>query len=312
MRITFLGGAGTVTGSKYLVEYQEARVLIDCGLFQGYKQLRLRNREAFAVDPASLDAVILTHAHLDHSGYLPALVRDGFRGPVYATAATAALAAILLPDSGRLQEEEAEYANRRGSSKHHPALPLYTEEDALRALAHFRAAELGQVQAIAGGMTFSLRQAGHILGAAMVELTVAGKVIVFSGDLGRPHDPVMCAPATVKQCDYLLVESTYGNRRHPQEDTETLLADIIQRTVARGGIIVIPSFAVERAQILLYHLYRLRQAGRIPMVPIYLNSPMARDVTDLFLAFRAEHKLSPQDCAGMCHIAHIVQSVEES
>ena len=312
MRLSFLGAAGTVTGSKFLIEHDNRRVLVDCGLFQGYKQLRLRNWDHFPVPPGQVDAVLLTHAHLDHSGYLPALVRDGFAGPVYATAATTALAGILLRDSGHLLEEEAEYANRHGFSKHHPALPLYTEADAERALDQFHPLALDTGLALGGGLQARLHPAGHILGAAMVELSAGGTTLLCSGDLGRLHDPVMRPPAAVPGCDYLVVESTYGDRRHPAGSAEQQLAEVINRTTARGGITVIPSFAVERAQTLMYYLHRLKLARRIPDVPVFLNSPMATDVTALFRQFGGEHRLSPEDCEGMCRVARMVRSVEES
>lgn len=312
MRLSFLGAAGTVTGSKLLIEHDDRRVLVDCGLFQGYKQLRLRNWDRFPVPPERVAAVVLTHAHLDHSGYLPALVRDGFAGPVYATAATAALADILLRDSGHLLEEEADYANRHGFSKHHPALPLYTEADAERALDSFRPLGLETALDLGGGLQVRLHPAGHILGAAMVEISAGGITLLCSGDLGRPHDPVMRPPAAISRCDYLVVESTYGDRLHPAGSAEQQLADVINRTAARGGITVIPSFAVERAQTLMYYLYRLKLARRIPDVPVFLNSPMATDVTALFRQFGNEHRLSPADCEGMCRVARIVRSVEES
>ncbi|WP_137887238.1 MBL fold metallo-hydrolase RNA specificity domain-containing protein [Pseudomonas sp. 2FE] len=312
MRITFLGAAGTVTGSKYLLEHDGKRVLIDCGLFQGYKQLRLRNWEHFPLPVGQLDAIVLTHAHLDHSGYLPVLARDGYRGPVYATAATCELAEILLRDSGRLQEEEAEYANRRGFSKHHPALPLYTEQDAERALKLFRPLPLHRPQEIVPGFRVQLRSAGHILGAATVEVVAGGTTLVCSGDLGRLNDPVMVTPESIEHADYLLVESTYGDRRHSSEPPEQQLAEVITRTALRHGITLVPSFAVGRAQLLMYYLYRLKQNRAIPDLPIYLNSPMATDATELYQRFRSEHRLSAQECEGMCHIAHIVRSVEES
>ncbi|MFC3532763.1 MBL fold metallo-hydrolase RNA specificity domain-containing protein, partial [Vogesella facilis] len=313
MQLTFLGAAGTVTGSKYLLECAGKRILLDCGLFQGFKQLRLRNWSGLPFNPAELDAVVLSHAHLDHSGYLPALVRDGFRGSIYASAASCALAAILLPDSGYLQEEEADYANRRGFSKHSPALPLYTEADAERALEYFVPLPFQQRREILPGVQLLLRPAGHILGAASVELVADGVTVVGSGDLGRQRDPIMPPPAAVAHADYLLLESTYGNRQHPAEDPEAVLAAVINRTVARHGITVIPSFAVERAQVLLYFLYRLKRAGRIPReLPIYLNSPMASDVTAVYQQFRDSHKLSDEDCQGMCQVAQMVRTVEES
>jgi len=312
MRITFLGAAGTVTGSKYLLEHDGKRVLIDCGLFQGYKQLRLRNWDHFPLPLDQLDAIVLTHAHLDHSGYLPVLARNGYRGPVYATPATCELAEILLLDSGRLQEEEAEYANRRGYSKHHPALPLYTEQDAGRALKLFRPLPLHRPQEIVPGFRVQLRSAGHILGAATVEIVAGGTTLVCSGDLGRLHDPLMVTPESIEQADYLLVESTYGDRRHPSEPPEHQLAEVINRTALRHGITLVPSFAVGRAQLLMYYLYRLKQERAIPDLPVYLNSPMATDTTELYHRFRSEHRLSAEECEGMCHVAHIVRTVEES
>jgi metallo-beta-lactamase family protein len=312
MRMTFLGAAGTVTGSKYLLEHRDNHVLIDCGLFQGYKQLRLHNWDPFLLPVRDLQAIVLTHAHVDHSGYLPVLARNGYRGPVYATAATCELVKILLRDSGRLQEEEAEFANRHGYSKHDPALPLYTEQNAERALKLLRPVELHHRFEIVPGLSILLRGAGHILGAATVEVVADGITLVCSGDLGRPNDPLMFAPETIEQTDYLLVESTYGDRRHPDESPEEQLAEVITHTALRHGITLVPSFAVGRAQLLLYHLYRLKQKGAIPDLPIYLNSPMATDVTRLYQRFRSEHRLSLEDCEGMCHGTHFVRSTQDS
>ncbi|WCM48506.1 MBL fold metallo-hydrolase [Pseudomonas sp. WJP1] len=312
MRITFLGAAGTVTGSKYLLEHRNQHVLVDCGLFQGYKQLRLHNRDPFQLPVSELDAIVLTHAHLDHSGYLPVLVRNGYRGPVYATPATCELVRILLLDSGRLQEEEAEFANRHGFSKHSPALPLYTEQDAEHALKLLRPVELHHKVQIVPDMTIELRCAGHILGAATVQVSANGMDLVFSGDLGRPDDPLMFAPETVEQADYLLVESTYGDRKHPVESPQEQLAEVITRTALRQGITLVPSFAVGRAQLLMYHLYQLKRKRAIPDIPVYLNSPMATDVTSLYQRFRSEHRLSQEDCEGMCHVAQFVRTVQDS
>ena len=312
MRMTFLGAAGTVTGSKYLLEHHDRHVLIDCGLFQGYKQLRLHNWDPFQLPMRDLDAIVLTHAHLDHSGYLPVLVRNGYHGPVYATGATCELVKILLRDSARLQEEEAEFANRHGFSKHTPALPLYTEQDAERALKLLRPVELHHRVEIVPGMSILLRGAGHILGAATVEVVADGITLVCSGDLGRPNDPLMFAPETIEQTDYLLVESTYGDRQHPAESPEEQLAEVITRTALRHGITLVPSFAVGRAQLLMYHLYRLQQKRAIPDLPIYLNSPMATDVTRLYQRFRSEHRLSLEECEGMCHVARFVRSTRDS
>ncbi|UVL01162.1 MBL fold metallo-hydrolase RNA specificity domain-containing protein [Pseudomonas sp. B21-048] len=312
MQMTFLGAAGTVTGSKYLLEHRDQHVLIDCGLFQGYKQLRLHNWDPFQLPVRDLEAIVLTHAHLDHSGYLPVLVRNGYRGPVYATPATCELVKVLLRDSGRLQEEEAEFANRHGFSKHSPALPLYTEQDAERALKLLRPVQLHHRVDIVPGMSILLRGAGHILGAATVEVVADGVTLVFSGDLGRPNDPLMFAPETIEQADYLLVESTYGDRRHPDESPEDQLAEVITRTALRHGITLVPSFAVGRAQLLMYHLYRLQQKHAIPDLPIYLNSPMATDVTRLYQRFRSEHRLSLEECEGMCHVTRFVRSTRDS
>ena len=236
--LTFLGATGTVTGSRFLIDTPDARVLVDCGLYQGLKELRLRNWAAFPVDPASIDAVVLTHAHIDHSGAIPRLVQEGFTGPIFASTSTAALAGIVLPDSGHLQEEEAAYANRRGFSKHHPALPLYTEADARRALEQFRPIEFGARIEVADGVDVTLSPAGHILGSSVVALDVAtdgGRRVVFSGDLGRDHHPLLSPPAPVGEADLVVVESTYGDRRHDDAGALDAFADVVRRTAARGG-----------------------------------------------------------------------------
>ena len=312
MRLTFMGAAGTVTGSRYLLEHEGKRVLVDCGLFQGLKQLRLRNWDRFPVDASSIDAVVLTHAHIDHSGYLPALARQGFRGPVFATEATRDLAALMLPDSGHLQEEDAAYANRHGFSKHHPALPLYTEEDARQALRLFRTRDFGEdFEAIPGvHVRFSL--AGHILGAASVHVRWDGGSLLFSGDLGRDDDIVMRPPEAPPAADHVVLESTYGDRTHQEEDAATQFAEVINRTAARGGIVVVPAFAVGRAQALLYLLATLKRQRRIPDLPVFLNSPMAADVTAIYHQHRGEHRLDAGQCQLMCHAARVVNSAEDS
>jgi len=312
MTIQFLGATGTVTGSKYLVQAADKLILVDCGLFQGYKQLRLRNWARLAVDPKTIDAVVLTHAHLDHSGYLPLLVKNGYKGPVFCTAATADLCGILLPDSGHLQEEDARYANRRGFSKHHPALPLYTQDDAKRCLSQLKPVEFDRSANIKPGIDIRLLQGGHILGAAMVEMRCEGRAVLFSGDLGRPNDLVMKPPARVEHVDYLVIESTYGNRRHDVNDPLEVLADVITRTAARQGVVIIPAFAVGRAQTLLYAIHLLKIARRIPDVPVYLNSPMAVDATQIYHRHRTEHRLTVEQCKAMCTAAKFVNSVEES
>ncbi|UXI66062.1 MBL fold metallo-hydrolase RNA specificity domain-containing protein [Tahibacter amnicola] len=311
-RLSFLGATATVTGSKYLIEADGRRILVDCGLFQGYKPLRLRNWAPFPVDPRSIDAVILTHAHLDHSGYLPRLVRDGFRGRVWCTPATRELCAILLPDSGHLLEEDAEYANRRGYSKHQPALPLYTEADAQRCLQQLHPVEIGTPFAPLRRVSAVLRTQGHILGAASVRLEHEGVNITFSGDIGRPEDPIMKAPHPVEASDWIVTESTYGNRTHPTVDLDVELAAVVRRVAKRGGVLVIPAFAVGRAQLLLYQIARLKARGDVPHIPVFLNSPMAVDATSLYHRFRAEHRLTETQCEQMCRAATFVNSVEES
>lgn len=312
MKITFLGGTGTVTGSKYLVESGSRRILIDCGLFQGFKQLRLRNWTPLPVPASDIDAVVLTHAHVDHSGYLPLLVRQGFSGRAYCTHATRDLLEILLPDSGYLQEEEARFANRRGYSKHHPALPLYTQQDAAAALENLTSVDYESDMDLGGGVQCRFTVAGHILGAAMINLAGPDGCIVFSGDVGRPHDAIMKEPGIPAAADYLIVESTYGDRRHAAVDPETELADAINSAVARGGVILIPAFAVGRVQMLLHLVAKLKQRQAIPDIPVYLNSPMATDVTWIYRAHSEEHRLSPEDCAAMCTAATYVNSVEDS
>lgn len=313
MNLSFLGAAGTVTGSKYLLEHGGRRMLVDCGLFQGYKQLRLMNWEPMPFDPREVDAVLLTHAHLDHSGALPLLVKQGFRGPVLATPSTIALCGLLLPDSGRLQEEDAAYLNRHHLSKHEPALALYTEEDALRTMKRFEALPFDQPADVLPGITATLRPAGHILGAASVELVVDGTTVLFSGDIGRGDDPVMRSPAPIRRADHVVVESTYGDRLHePPAEAEALLGEVISRTAARGGMVVIPSFAVGRAQALLLLMHRLKQRGAVPDLPIFLDSPMAVDTTEIYRRHHDEHRMSAEECSGMFHAARMVRSTEES
>lgn len=312
MNITFLGATGTVTGSKYLVSTEKSKVLVDCGLFQGLKQLRLKNWKPLPVDPATIDVVVLTHAHIDHTGYLPLLVKNGFSGKVYCSEATLALCEILLPDSAYLQEEEARYANMRGFSKHNPALPLYTQEDAERALELLVPVPFEQEVEVTEGVSVKFLPAGHILGASLIMMRSEGKSILFSGDIGRLHDPLMLSPAIVRQADYLVLESTYGNRLHDKEDPEIKLAEIINRTYQRGGVLVVPVFAVGRAQELLYYIQSLKDKRQIPDIPVYLNSPMAVDATAIFMHHCDLHKLSPDQCEMVANSARMVNSVEES
>ena len=310
--LSFLGGAGTVTGSKYLLEADGCGVLIDCGLFQGFKQLRLRNWAPLPVDPQSIDAVVLTHAHLDHSGYLPVLIRAGFMGPVLCTDATKDLCEILLPDSGFLQEKDAEFANRHGFSKHRPARPLYTLAEAQASLVPFAPVAFDQAREIHRGVTVRFLPAGHILGAAIVEFLCGPMRLVFSGDLGRYDSATMLDPTSVRRADYLVVESTYGDRVHDRRDPEELLAEVIGRTVGHGGSVLIPAFAVGRTQTLLFHLYRLKTAKRIPEIPIVMDSPMAINASELLCKHLSSHKMTAAECRAACDVARYVRDVEDS
>lgn len=311
MKLTFLGAAGTVTGSKYLLEAGDDRVLVDCGLYQGVKQLRLRNRKPLPVAPGSIRAVLLTHAHIDHSGYVPALVRDGFDGPVHTTPLTTDLCRILLPDAGRLQEEDAKYANRGGFSKHHPAEPLFTEEDALRALDTFAPVEFGAWHE-AGAFRFRLSPAGHILGAASIEVEQAGQRILFSGDLGREEDLLMRPPARPGDPDWIVVESTYGDRLHPKSDPFEALAAELTKTVDRGGVLLIPSFAVGRAQTLLYCFHEIFRRRLAEPVDVFVDSPMATDVTQLFRRATDHHRLTDDHCGDVCGVAQYTRTPASS
>lgn len=311
-RLQFLGANATVTGSRYLVEAGDKRILVDCGLFQGYKTLRLRNWAPFPVDPASIDAVVLTHAHLDHSGYLPRLVRSGFTERVWCTHATRSLCGILLPDSGRLLEEEASYANRKGTSRHHPAEPLYSELDAQHSLRLLQGVEFKHPFEPVPGVQATLRMQGHILGAAAVTLEYQGIRITFSGDLGRPHDPVMLAPVAPAESDWIVTESTYGDRTHPAGALAQELRAVLRRVAARGGVVVIPAFAVGRAQLLLHVIAQLQSAGKVPVVPVFLNSPMATDVTALYRQYPDLHRLDDAALTTLQRTTQIVSSVEQS
>lgn len=275
--LTFLGAAGTVTGSKFLLERAGHRILVDCGLYQGEREWRRRNWEPFPVPPAGIDEVVLTHCHLDHCGYLPALVRDGFAGPVRMTPGTAALTAIVLRDSAHLNERDAENAREGGWSRHHPPLPLYTVADAERAITHFRQTPFDEPVALAGGFELSLTRAGHVLGSASVRLRGGGADVLFSGDLGRPEHPVLLPRADPPAARTVVVESTYGDRTHPAPTgpPHAVLAEAIRRTVARGGSVLVPAFAVDRTELVLHALSELRRRGDIPAVPVFVDSPMA-------------------------------------
>jgi metallo-beta-lactamase family protein len=279
--LTFLGATGTVTGSRFLVDGGETRLLMDAGLYQGLPELRRRNWAPLGSDPAALDAVVLTHAHLDHSGYLPRLVRDGFNGRVLCTRETAELAEIVLRDSAHLQEEDAAYANDMGFAKHRPALPLYDAADVVRVLPLFKRVEYGERVPLSSGLAVTLHRAGHILGSATALVESEGRRVLFSGDLGRPEHPLLEPPEDPPQADAVVVESTYGGRSHPVED-DTVLADAVCRTVERGGSVLIPAFAVDRTELVLLSLQRLRESERIPDVPVYVDSPMALAAMEVY------------------------------
>lgn len=313
VNITFMGGTGTVTGSKYLVRHGNESLLVDCGLFQGYKLLRLRNRTPLPIASDQITAVLLTHAHLDHSGYLPLLAKQGFAGHVYATSGTRDLCRILLPDSGHIQEEDAAFANRHGFSKHAPALPLYTRQDALDCLPLLKTIDFGQTFQPIPGWRATFSPAGHILGAASVLLEVAGRRILFSGDLGRPDDLIMNPPAEAPAADTVLIESTYGDREHPKEDVLAELGPVLQKLAQRGGVAVIPVFAVGRAQALLHAIHQLKLRGELPTsLPVFLDSPMAVSTTHLFEHHQGEHRLSSKDAHALTHAATMVSSTDES
>lgn len=313
VNISFLGGTNTVTGSKYLVSHGKHSLMVDCGLFQGYKQLRLRNWTPLPVAPNRIDAVILTHAHLDHSGYLPLLVREGFDGTVFATPGTRDLCAILLPDSGHIQEEDAGFANRHGLSKHKPALPLYTRQDALDCLPLIRAVDFGQTFEPIPGWKARFSVAGHILGAASLLLEVADRRILFSGDLGRKDDLIMNPPAPAPDADTVLIESTYGDREHPAEDLLAELGPHLQQLAARGGVAVIPVFAVGRAQALLHAIAELKHGGVVPRtLPVFLDSPMAVRTTHLFKHRTATLRLDDKQLHDLTRCATMINTTDES
>ena len=312
MKLQFLGATDTVTGSKYLLQQGSSNVLVDCGLFQGYKQLRLRNWSPLPINPSQIEAVILTHAHIDHSGYLPLLARQGFKGKVYCSAATADLCSLLLPDCGYLLEEEAEFLNRHKKTKHSPALPLYTRDDAQRCLRLLHPVPYRNPWQPAAGLSATLTPSGHILGSSFVKIDNSEHSILFSGDIGRLNDLVLAPPSSMDGADYLVVESTYGDRLHKNADLLAELAAVVNRTAARGGMVLIPAFAIGRAQSLLYCLYLLKSQGLIPELPIYLNSPMAANATQIYTRHLDELKLTAAQCQAMTRDTHFVQTPDES
>jgi len=320
--LTFLGATQTVTGSKYLLEAGGERLMIDCGLFQGHKELRLRNWNPFPVDPASIQWVVLTHAHLDHTGYLPRLVKEGFHGQVWASSATVDLSNLTLPDSGHLQEEDAFYANKKGFSKHKPALPLYTRDEAVKSLEMFRAFNDSRPLELSPHFKLKFIRAGHILGARMVEVTVteAGKAVkvLFSGDIGRFPQLIIREPGVPDAIDYLVCESTYGDRLHPTDDYQARLAQTVERTAERGGSVIIPSFAIGRTQELLYLFRLLIDRNQMQDLPIHVDSPMAIDATDIYRKHHEDHNLQTDEFEAGGHRlfaqpnVHFDRSVEAS
>jgi len=310
--LTFYGAAGTVTGSKTLLHHNGHDVLIDCGLFQGFKNLRQLNWLPLPFNVEKLSAVVLTHAHIDHSGALPLLVRQGYRGPIYASAATIDVCKVLLLDSAKLQQEEADYANRHHTSKHQPAMPLYTTRDVEQTMRQFVPLEFGQWHETLPGLSTQLQRAGHILGAAFVRMRAGEKEIVFSGDLGRPEAPILGGPEPLGDTNYVVMESTYGDRRHPELDPLDVLAEAIGRTVNRGGAILIPAFAVGRSQVLLHALNTLIAGKKIPEIPVFLDSPMAVEVTRLYRQHHEDHQLSEKGINEVFKVAKMVRTVDES
>lgn len=311
--IQFLGGAGTVTGSKYLISYNGKKVLIDCGLFQGLKSLRLKNWDEFPLDASEINCIILTHAHIDHSGYIPRLIKNGFKGKIYSTDATKEVCKILLPDCGYLLEEEAAYLNKTGRTKHRPALPLFTLKEAEESLNFFEPVSFKEEISIGPNFKFQFLYAGHILGAASVVITIGRRKIVFTGDIGRMEDRIFYPPDLLPQSDYLITESTYGNKLHDQSrDPKDDLEKIVNETTQRNGAIIIPAFAVGRAQTIMYYLSLLRRESRIPKIPMYLNSPMATSFNEVFCKYKKLHKLSLAECNHIDDVMTFVQSPEES
>ncbi|HKK12278.1 MAG TPA: MBL fold metallo-hydrolase [Flavobacteriaceae bacterium] len=312
VKITFLGASGTVTGSKFLVETSEQNIMIDCGLFQGLKELRLLNWNDLPVNVKTIDVVLLTHGHLDHVGYLPRLVRQGFRGKIISTSPTMAIAEIVLKDSAKIHEEEAEKANKENYTKHQPALPFYTMEDAEKAIKLFQVEIEDKWISLSEHISFRFQYNGHIIGATFIELDISGKRFVFSGDVGRTNDYLLDDPKMPEWADFLFVESTYGNKLHPKEDVEKLLSSIIKDTIHKRGNLIIPSFAVERLQTLVYLLWKLYKENRIPDIPIFIDSPMGTNVLEVFKRFPKWHKLPLKDYNAMCHHVNIVQSYGET
>lgn len=312
VKIIFLGAAGVVTGSKFLIETSEKNILIDCGMFQGLKELRMLNWSHLPVDVEAIDVVLLTHGHLDHVGYLPRLLKQGFTGKIIATAPTLAIAEIILKDSAKIHEEDAQKANKENYTKHNPALPFYTKLEAEKTIALFQVDISDTWIALSENISYRFQYNGHIIGATFIELDINGKRFVFSGDVGRPNDYLLNDPKKPEWADFLFIESTYGNKRHPNENIEDTLSQLVKETIHKKGNLIIPSFAVERLQTLMYLLWKLYKENKIPNIPIFIDSPMGNNVLEVFKRFPKWHKLSPSDYNAMCHHINIVQSYKET
>ena len=310
--IKFLGAAGTVTGSKHLISAYGKNILIDCGLFQGLKELRLLNWEPLAFPADQIDMVLLTHGHLDHTGYLPRLVKAGFSGPIMGTSPTLQITEIILKDSAKIQEEDTARANRFRYSKHHPALPLYNLDEVKETLPLFRSKPLDEWQSIHENIRYRFRYNGHIIGATFIEMKIGDKTLVFSGDVGREIDPLLFPPEKPEKADLLFIEATYGDRLHPGLPVIEALETLISRCTERKGTIIIPSFSVERTQLLMYLLWQLKKNGRMAKIPIYMDSPMSRNVLDVFQQNRDWHRLSPEEYYQMCDEISFVGTVNET
>lgn len=311
LKIKFLGGVGTVTGSKHLLEVDQKKILVDCGLFQGLKELRLKNWEVLPIESSQIDCVILTHGHLDHVGYLPLLIKQGFKGSIYASVPTIEIAKLILLDSARIQEEDAERANEYKYSKHKPAKPLYTIEEAEAVFEYFQPVELDVWTNLFAVVSFRFRYNGHIAGATFIELKANNQMIIFSGDVGRTSDPLLRDPEKPLIADFIVLESTYGDRLHPTLVKENL-AKLINDAIKRNGPIIIPSFAVERSQMLMYYLWQLKIEGKIPHLPVYLDSPMGESVISIFKRNTTWHKLSEENLNAMLKQVHVVKKQDES
>ena len=312
VKIHFLGASGTVTGSKFLLETSKTNILIDCGMFQGLKELRELNWKKFAFPPEKIDLVLLTHGHLDHTGSLPRLVKDGFKGAIIGTSPTLAIAEIILSDSARIQQEDAERANEEHYSKHEPALPLYDEKDVEATLKLFRSARPEDWIEISDDVQFRFRANGHILGSTYIELKIGRKTFVFSGDIGQEKDNLLNPPLKPHHADYLFLESTYGDRLHPEEDPDLILKAAIEKTINQQGMLIIPSFAVERLQTLMYRLYKLHSSNKIPPIPMYIDSPMGNEVLKVFSRFMSWHKLSHEEFKNMRKSFRIITQYKDT